>query len=131
MKGSCLCGAIHYAVDALFTPIIHCHCNTCRKAHAAPFASTAGVLREHFHWTKGEDKLSLYVSSPGKRRHFCSICGSHLIADRCGQKHVVLRVATLDDDPGVKPEAHIWTEHHVEWLAYDNLPAFEQWQVNS
>lgn len=43
MKGSCLCGAIEYEVDQLDMPISHCHCRTCRKAHAAAFAPTAGV----------------------------------------------------------------------------------------
>lgn len=48
MKGSCLCGAVAYEIDQLDMPIGHCHCHTCRKAHAAAYTSTAGVLREHF-----------------------------------------------------------------------------------
>ena len=44
MKGSCLCGAIVYEVDQLDMPILHCHCTTCRKAHAAAFTSTAGCI---------------------------------------------------------------------------------------
>ena len=56
MKGSCLCGAIVYEVDQLDMPILHCHCTTCRKAHAAAFTSTAGVNRDHFRWVEGKDK---------------------------------------------------------------------------
>ena len=119
MKGSCLCGAIQYEIDRLDTPIGHCHCHTCRKAHAAAFASTAGVDRQHFRWLKGEDKLSSFESSPGKLRHFCSICGSHVMAERPAQPNVILRVATLDDDPGVRPAVHIWTSHDVPWLTDD------------
>ncbi len=48
LHGSCLCKAIEYELDGLDMPISHCHCHTCRKAHAAAFASTAGVMREHF-----------------------------------------------------------------------------------
>ncbi|MDR3391333.1 MAG: GFA family protein [Sulfuriferula sp.] len=128
MRGSCLCGAITYEIDSLDKPIVHCHCHTCRKAHAAPFAATAGVMREHFRWVQGADKLSSFESSPGKLRHFCSLCGSHLIAERVGQPHVIVRVATLDEDPGVVPAAHIWTAHNVPWLAYDDIPAWPQWQ---
>lgn len=80
-------------------PIAHCHCRACQKAHAAPFASTAGIMREHFRWLKGEDKLSSFESSPGKLRYFCSVCGSHLVAERVNQPHVIVRVATLDEDP--------------------------------
>jgi len=128
MKGSCLCRAIEYEVDSLDMPIIFCHCKTCQKAHAAPFAPTAGVLREHFRWLRGKDKLSSFESSPGKIRHFCSVCGTQLVAERPAQPHVILRVATLDDDPEVKPEAHIWTSHDVEWLEDEGIPSYEEWQ---
>ena len=118
MKGSCHCGAVEYEVDGLDTEIEHCHCATCRKVHAAAFNSSAGVARAHFRWIKGVDMLTSYRSSPDKQRHFCSGCGSHLMAERDGQAHVILRVATLDDDPQVVPEAHIWRAHDVPWLAY-------------
>jgi hypothetical protein len=108
MKGSCLCKAVAYEIDSIDMPITHCHCHTCRKTHAAAFASTAGVKREHFRWLHGLDKLASFESSPGKLRHFCSVCGSHLIAERSHQAHVIVRIATLDDDPGVTPDAHIW-----------------------
>lgn len=118
MHGSCLCGAVRYEIDHLTGPINHCSCRTCRKAHAAAFTSTAAVDRTDFRWQAGEDKLSSFESSPGKFRHFCSICGSHLVAERTVQARVILRVATLDDDPGQKPELGIWRSHEVPWLDY-------------
>lgn len=129
MKGSCLCGAVEYEIDQLDMPIAHCHCNTCRKAHAAMFASTAGVEREHFRWLNGEEKLTAFESSPGKLRHFCSVCGSQLIAERAAQPHVILRVATLDEDPNCKPAMHIWCSHDVPWLQdKQGTPSYEEWQ---
>lgn len=128
MKGSCLCGAIAYEIDSIDMPAGHCHCRTCKKAHAAPFAATAGVMREHFRWLRGEDRLSSFESSPGKLRHFCSMCGSHLVAERTGQPHVIVRLATLDEDPGVRPVMHIWTSHDVPWLEYEAMPAYAEWQ---
>ncbi|WP_333876044.1 GFA family protein [Methylobacter sp.] len=83
MKGSCLCKAIEYEIDSIDMPVVHCHCRTCQKAHAASFATTAGVMSEHFRWLKGEEKLSSFESSPGKLRYFCSLCGSHLVAAPC------------------------------------------------
>ena len=124
MRGSCLCGAGVYEVDRLDMPILHCHCTTCRKAHSAPFAPTAGVHRKHFRWLAGEEKLSSYESSPGKLRRFCSMCGSHLVAERASQPHVVLRVATLDEDPHAQPRAHIWASHDVPWLGYGEAVPF-------
>lgn len=128
MKGSCLCGAVVYEVDALDMPICHCHCRTCRKAHAAAFTSTAGVHRDHFRWLQGEANLRAFESSPGKWRRFCSTCGTHLIADRPAQSRVILRVATLNDDPGQTPAMHIWQSHDAAWLEDgEDIPRYAEW----
>ena len=128
MRGSCLCGAVEYEIDQLDMPILHCHCRSCRKAHAAIFASTAGVMREHFRWVTGEEKLTAFESSPGKMRHFCSVCGSHLVAERLAHPNVIVRVATLDDDPGSKLSMHIWRSHDVSWLQDgEGTLSYEEW----
>lgn len=129
MKGSCLCGGIEYEVDQLDTPIQHCSCKTCRKAHSAAFNTAAGVLREHFRWVKGEDILKSFESSPGKLRYFCSNCGSQLIAAKVGNHRIVLRVATLDEDPSAQPEFQIWKSHEVPWLEYgEKIAAYPEWE---
>jgi len=128
MNGSCLCGTITYEIDSLDTPIGHCHCRTCQKAHAAPFATTVGVLRVHFRWLKGKENLSSFESSPGKLRYFCSVCDSHLVAERVSQPNMIVRVATLDENPHVAPERHIWTSHDQPWLAYENIAAYPEWE---
>lgn len=129
MKGSCLCKRIEYEIDQLDSEIEHCSCHTCRKAHAAAFNSAASVRRAHFKWLKGEELLSSYESSPGKLRHFCSSCGSHLIAEKPVQDYIVLRVATLDEDPGIKPAFQIWKSHEAPWLDYGaHIPAHPEWE---
>ena len=122
VQGSCLCGAVRYQVRAWAGPIAHCHCHTCRKAHAAAFASTARVARDDFVWLSGQDVLRAYESSPGKLRHFCGQCGSQLMAEWVDQAQVIVRVATLDGDPGLRPVMHIWTTHDVPWLQHEGLP---------
>ncbi len=129
MKGSCLCGEIEYEVSELDSPIQHCSCKTCRKAHAAAFNTAAGVSHENFHWVKGESTLSKFESSPGKLRYFCSKCGTHLIKTKKGTSTLVLRVATLDDDPGKVPEFRIWGSHEVSWLNYTSeIPVYDEWE---
>ena len=128
MKGSCLCGAVAYEVVPFDMKIGHCSCRTCRPAQAAPFAATARVPRNKFRLLSGEDKLTAFESSPGKNRCFCSVCGSHVLAERSAEPHVILRVATLDDDPGVKPLIHIWRSHEVPWCAYEgDIKDFAEW----
>ena len=125
LRGSCLCGRIRYEVDAELDGLVNCHCRTCRKAHSAAFNTSARVPRERFRWTAGESEVAGYESTPGKTRWFCSRCGSHLIAAWANQPHVVLRVGSLDDDPGAKPRVHIWTSQRAPWHEItDALPQF-------
>ena len=127
MKGSCLCGTIHFEVTRLAGPIVHCHCATCRKAHAAAFTSTARADRTDFKWLSGLEALRSFASSPDKLRHFCSLCGTHLVAEWRDQPQVIVRVAALDSDPGTRPVAHIWMSHEVPWLDYQGmLPWFDE-----
>lgn len=125
MRGSCHCGAVAYEVTPFDMRIGHC---SCRKVHAAPFAATARVPRENFRFVSGEEKLNAYESSPGKLRRFCAGCGSQVLAERPVDDYVILRVATLDDDPGARPLIHIWRSHEVPWCAYEGeIKDFAEW----
>jgi ADP-ribosyl-[dinitrogen reductase] hydrolase len=115
LHGSCLCKAVQYEVKSISGPIWHCHCQTCRKAHAADHNTAALVRREDFRLISGLETLSAFESSPGKLRHFCSRCGSHIYAELEDVPFVVLRAATLDDDPGITPERSVWHSHAVPW----------------
>lgn len=128
MQGSCLCKQVQYEVSELATPIIHCSCESCRKAHAAAFNTGAGVEPEKFTWLKGEDNLSSYESSPSKHRFFCKTCGSQIISKKEGAPLHILRVATLDDDPGVTPQFRIWKSDEVSWMDYKtDMPEYDEW----
>lgn len=125
IQGSCLCGAVAFEARSLASPIGHCHCSTCRKAHGAAFATTARVQRSDFRWVRGEDALRAFASSPGKLRHFCGRCGTHLMAEWVDQPTIILRLGALDTDPGARPSLHIWVADAVPWLAYGpDLPRF-------
>jgi hypothetical protein len=115
LSGSCLCGSVTYEISGELGPIGNCHCRTCRKAHSAAFATTAGVLREAFRWTKGDDVVASFESTPGKKRFFCPRCGSHLVAAWNDAPHVIVRIGSLDTDPGRGPVVHIWTSQKAPW----------------
>jgi ADP-ribosyl-[dinitrogen reductase] hydrolase len=129
MRGSCLCGQVEYAAQQLDSPIEHCSCRYCRKAHAAAFNTSATVKPEHFKWLKGANLLKSHESSPGKRRYFCSNCGTHLVARRHGLEAFILRVATLDEDPQQVPQFQIWASDQVPWLQYGpHIVAYQKWE---
>jgi hypothetical protein len=127
LSGSCLCGSIRYEIDAPLGPIGHCHCRTCRKTHSAAFATTARVPRESFRYVSGGERVAHFESSPGKKRFFCPRCGSHLVAAWDDAPDVIVRVGSLDDDPGARPVVHIWTSERAPWHAItDSLPQLDE-----
>lgn len=116
LVGGCACGGVRYEVEGEISPIIHCHCQTCRKTHAAAFSSITSVDRRAFRWTAGEDLLSVFESSPGKFRRFCSRCGSHLVAERAASSSVMLRLGCLDTPISVRDMGHIWRSDGATWF---------------
>lgn len=126
INGSCLCQSVQYAVSGPVGDIIHCHCETCRKAHASAFSSVSRVEDGDFTITQGREMLKCYESSPGKFRYFCQGCGSQIYAKRANTTHVILRLGTLDDDPGAKEAGHIWVSDKASWYAITgDLPQHE------
>lgn len=120
INGSCLCGSVTYQADCGHGPIIHCHCQTCRKAHSAAFASVMPIAYDAFKWTSGEDQLNSFESSPGKNRYFCTNCGSQLIAERREVKLILLRMGCVDTEIVDRPDAHIWRSDGAPWYDPDD-----------
>lgn len=127
MRGSCLCGGVSYAIEGPVGRLGHCHCSMCRKAAGAAFWSSLEVPWTSFRWLTGEPLVARYPSSRGIERTFCSRCGATLQFVREGQKGFALAAGTLDDDPGVRPDEHIYVASKAPWFEItDNLPQFEE-----
>lgn len=127
LNGSCLCGRVAYEADAELTGIVHCHCQTCRKAHGSAFSSIASAPKAQFRWVRGEDLLRSYESSPGKLRRFCAECGSQLVAERVGRDHVMLRLGCLDTPATCEKQWHIWRSDAASWYDPDaDWPKFPE-----
>lgn len=128
MRGSCLCGTVRYEVDGPMGRVGHCHCTMCRKQHGAAFATYGRVATADLRWT-GEEALVRYASSPEVQRWFCGRCGSSLVWARPAHPDTVeLALGTLDDDPGVRPELHLFVADKAPWdTITDGLPAFDTW----
>lgn len=125
LTGSCLCGRVAYEVEADLAAIVHCHCETCRKAHGAAFSSIGAVPRAAFRWVRGAEQLGAYESSPGKIRRFCANCGSQMVAEREGQPNVMLRLGCLDTPVETERQWHIWRSDGASWYGPDaHHPAY-------
>jgi hypothetical protein len=126
LHGSCLCGAISYEVTGPFDEMHHCHCSRCRKAHGAAFSTFARTAASRLHVRQGGAAIRHYRSSPQVERSFCGICGSNLFFRFDVLPDVVwVAVGTIDGDPGMRPQAHIFAEFPAPWHAIlDELPQF-------
>ncbi|MEQ9005133.1 MAG: GFA family protein [Pseudomonadales bacterium] len=127
LTGSCLCGAVRYAISGGFAFLGNCHCSICRKANGAAFATWGILDPKQFQWTQGEDQVRWYASSASTRRAFCGNCGAALAAAHdWGVSEVV--VATVDGDPGARPREHIFVGSKAVWHHItDDLPQHETW----
>lgn len=127
LKGSCLCGAVHYELKSEPKKVLMCHCQKCRKASGAAFATNGLVDSTDFAVTQGEDKLAEFESTPGVFRRFCSNCGSPLYSFRPGRDFVVVRLGTLDSPMESRPSAHIFVASKADWdVIHDDLPQFDE-----
>ncbi|MDP6706675.1 MAG: GFA family protein [Alphaproteobacteria bacterium] len=124
-RGSCLCGEVRWQLEPPFERMTHCHCSMCRKAHGAPFATYITVAKRGFAWTAGEGGVTGYESSPGFHRAFCGRCGSVVPSTESGD-WVYVPAGGLDDDPGIRPTAHIFAPSKAPWHRIaDDLPRSE------
>lgn len=125
-SGSCLCGRVAFELGGELSGMSNCHCSMCRKIHGGAFATY--MRADTLAWTNGEDLVEHYESSPGFVRAFCNCCGSVLPHYSPKRDLWVLSPGLLDDDPGVKPVAHIFTESKAPWYEIeDDLEQLEQY----
>lgn len=123
--GSCLCGATAWTAEGPPSPMSHCHCSFCRKQHGSPFVTWFTVPGAGFTWT-ARAALRRYESSPGYVRCFCGTCGAKVPGPQ-PDGQVFVPAGSVDGDPGVRPEAHIFAGSRAPWLPgiEDDLPVFD------
>ena len=113
--GACLCGSIRFEMDEPGIALsVGCYCTNCRKISGGQYGVYLQVRRGAFRWVSGEDQVESYESSPGNRRGFCRRCGCVAPIET---QYGAMRVpgGLLDDDPGVAPQAALFTASKAPW----------------
>jgi len=77
-NGSCFCGTVEFSADNPSKWCAHCHCSMCRRTHGAGYVTWVGYEQDQVTFTRGEEELTWYESSPGAQRGFCRQCGSSM-----------------------------------------------------
>jgi len=132
ITGGCLCGEVRYEVDRPFLKAGHCHCVRCRKHSGAAVSTQARVLKEQFRLVSGAEFLRVYGKGQGAVKVFCKNCGSSLFGGEWPDgSEVSIRMGTLDDDPGIRPQFHTFVESIAPWDAIlDDLPQFSAKKID-
>ena len=124
IKGGCLCGEVRYEIAGQLIAADHCHCSMCRRQHGAAFATYADFNPNDFKWISGEDLVKVYETTSDAGWCFCRQCGSTL-AGTVNGKPTAITLGTVEGDPGIKPEMHIFVGSKAQWYEIsDNLPQF-------
>ncbi|MGB1234262.1 MAG: GFA family protein [Planktomarina sp.] len=122
MKGSCLCGAVTYAVKGPLRPVVSCHCTQCRKA-TGHFVSATSALRADVTIT---GDVTWFQSSDTAQRGFCGTCGSNLFWDGEGV-NLSIMAGTLDGPTGLQTKGHIFCADKGDYYDIPNdLPKADQ-----
>jgi len=129
MKGSCLCKRVSYDIQRFSPHVSNCHCSMCRKFHGAAFATYGTVLQQDIQFHVLEDALKTYRSSEIAQRGFCQHCGSSLFYQFLdGRGTLDIALGTLDDEPNLPVEAHIFYGSKPQWSGEfaDALPKYDK-----
>jgi hypothetical protein len=127
LGGGCLCGVIRYQVTRPLSSARYCHCTHCQRRTGTAASANGLVPREGFSLLSGREQLRSYKPEAGVPKHFCSVCGSALFsADPFADEQVVVRLGTLDRDPGIRPSYRQFVDSAAPWepIPDDGLPRY-------
>tara|TARA_B100001105_G_scaffold251748_1_gene242019 strand:+ start:7333 stop:7737 length:405 start_codon:yes stop_codon:yes gene_type:complete len=118
-EGGCLCGAVRYTLTGDPRAVTLCHCSHCQRVSGSVFSFNL-VVREADYQQIGETAVFTDFGDSGQpvQRHFCSRCGSSILAKiAAAPGKVVLKGGSLDNKEGLRPFTEIYTAQALSWLA--------------
>ena len=119
VAGSCLCGRVSYEFDPPATRMLNCHCSRCRRSRGNVHSTQVFLAADQFRWRSGEDNIDRYqLPDAGFAPSFCRDCGS-LMPRVLDSSKVSIPAGSLDGDPEIRPECHIFTDSKADWFDID------------
>lgn len=132
ITGSCLCGAVRFAVKPPFTAFRYCHCSRCRKASGSAHASNLFVPRAQFSWLAGETEVKRFDVPDAQRFSvwFCSHCGTRMPHAIRTREDMLVPAGVLDTDPQIRPGEAIFCGSKPTWyIEPQHLKGYEEYPV--
>jgi len=111
-EGGCLCGAVHYRLDARPKAVNACHCLDCKKLSGGTHIHMLVAERSAFSHNGALLTRFCKHADSGRRIDIirCAACGVRLWHEpRSNPELVFIAAGTLDDPSWITPTSHIWT----------------------
>lgn len=128
LSGGCGCGAVRFEISEPLVAAAYCHCTRCQARTGTGMQATALVEPGSFSLVQGEEALGSWHPG-GAEKVFCRECGSHLLAWDAETHDVkFVRLAAIDGDPGIRPQARQFVAYAANWedIPDDGLPRFDE-----
>jgi hypothetical protein len=107
---------VRFEISAPFSSARYCHCTHCQRRTGTGSSANGLVPREGFRLLQGEGELRAFQPPEGRPKLFCATCGSALFSgDPSSDAEVVVRLGTLDRDPGIRPQYRQFVDSAVSW----------------
>jgi hypothetical protein len=129
LTGGCVCGKVRFEISEPLIAALYCHCKRCQRRTGSAFSVSALMVPGSFRIVEGSDSVRTWDPGDGWSKSFCAECGGHLYTTSPDDPNVMsVRMGALDDDPGVRPAAHQFTDYAAPWepLPDDGLPRFPE-----
>ena len=132
LQGSCLCRQVQFEVSEVVGPFELCHCSRCRKVSGSAFIAGIYAKRAGLRFLKGTDLIKTFDAPilekpPAYRSCFCGTCGAPMPDPNGGSALVEIPAGSLDVNPGIKPDKHIFVDLKAPWYEIeDGLPQFDK-----
>lgn len=129
LTGGCMCGAVRFEVTQPLLGALYCHCKRCQRRTGTAFSVSALTVPGSFRVTAGSNLIRSWRPPDGWVKSFCAECGSQAYTTHPDNPELLsVRMGALDDDPGIRPSAHQFTDYAAPWepIPDDGLPRFPE-----
>ncbi|HEY3764845.1 MAG TPA: GFA family protein [Gaiellales bacterium] len=125
LTGGCLCGGVHFEIDAPLVHATYCHCTRCQRRTGTGASAQGRIVPGSLRVVRGAELVRTYRPPDGFAKMFCGDCGSALWSQSLDDPEVMsVRLGAFDLDPGIRPALRQFVAYAAAWepIPDDGLP---------
>jgi hypothetical protein len=120
--GSCLCGAVAYAVTGELRDVINCHCGRCRRFTGHHMAATSVAVTD-IEIEDAEGQLTWFEPVDEAAYGFCGRCGSSLFWQGASTpERLSICAGSIDPPTGLRTTEAWWVSEAGDYHERPALP---------